>query len=308
MATQPRLINPDAHRPVNWSESAVQACLEAQGYVYAQVKKDGIRFHAWLDAADKVRVVTREGIEIRSLAKAKDALLPLLQELPDAFVVDGEVVVPGVTFEEGSGILRRFEEISVPVEFHVWDVFPLGTLIDKKVFEHTYENRLGNLVATYMAARCPENVQIIPCEVCHTMEELVKFFEDAREKGEEGLVVKDAGLFPRNGKVTGQWKMKPKDTCDGRIVGFVWGTPGLGNAGKIVGFTVELEDGTLCDATGLTQAQMAEFTQRVTDGSRVDLLKRYVEVSYMEKTRTGSLRHPNFVQFRDLDYAPGIKS
>jgi hypothetical protein len=90
----------------------------------------------------------------------------------------------------------------------------------------------------------------------------------------------------------------------------VWGTPGLGNAGLVVGFTVELEDGTLCDATGLTRSQMLTFTACMhgTAADKAQVLGRYAEISYMEKTRTGSLRHPNFVRFRDLEYAPGIKS
>ena len=310
MATQPRLIKPDCHRPVNWNEAAVERCLAAQGHVYAQVKKDGIRFHAWLDQAEDVRIVTREGIEIKSLVVVKHGLEGLLQALPEGFVVDGEVTIPGVPFEEASGILRRFEAVSAPVQFHVWDTFPLTTLLGSTPFEHSYDNRLGNLIKAFTQQNT-ENVYVITCEVCSSMAELTKFFDDAREKGEEGLVVKDPGLHVRNGKVTGQWKMKPSDTCDGKVVGIVWGTPGLGNAGKIVGFTVELEDGTLCDATGLTQAQMAECTAQHHAsgyGGTCPILGRYCEVSYMEKTRTGSLRHPNFVQFRDLEYAPGIKS
>ena len=302
MAKQIRFINPDAHRPVNWNQAAVERALAASGHLYAQVKKDGIRFHAFLDASDDVRITTREGIEIKSLSVAKDTLADLLQALPAGFVVDGEVVVPGVTFEAASGILRRFEEVQVSVEFHLWDTFPLDTLLGAKAFEHTYDNRLGNLIKAFTCQAAP-NVFVISCEVCHTMDELARFFDDARAKGEEGLVVKDPQLYVRNGKVTGQWKMKPSDTCDGRVVGLVWGTPGLGNAGKVVGFTVELEGGTLCDATGLTQAQMDEYTAQPNS-----TLGRYAEVSYMEKTASGSLRHPNFVQFRDLDYAQGIKS
>jgi ATP-dependent DNA ligase len=316
MAKQPRFCNPDAHRPVPWSESAVQRVLGTQGHVYAQVKKDGIRFHAVIDAMDDVRVFTREGIEIRSLTYAKDALRGLLQQLPVGFVLDGEVTVPGEVFEVASGILRRFEAVPCPVAFFVWDTFPFAALLGTVKFDAPYSNRLGNLVMALVRADnygdLPTNVSIVKCDVVHSMPELQAFFEQARTDGEEGLVVKDPSLPVINGKRVGQWKMKPSDTADGIIRGLVWGTPGLGNAGKIIGFTVELESGVLCDATGITRAQMDEFTSQVQDlwdpSDEHPFLGRYCEVAYMEKTASGSLRHPSFVQFRDLDYAPGVKS
>lgn len=307
MAKQPRLIQPDCHRPVLWNEKAVRRVLATTGHVIAQIKEDGIRFHAFLDPAGSVRVVTREGIEIRSLVLACEALRGILGELPDGFCVDGEVVVQGVTFEEGSGLLRAYAEIQHPVVFHVWDAFPLKGLLGDE-YENPYSDRLDTLIAAWVDAGEPMSPCIIKSDVLLSMEEIDEFFETARRAGKEGAVIKDPELPLIHGKRTGQWKLKPSDTADGRVVGLVWGTPGLGNAGKVIGFTVELESGVLCDVTGITQAQMEWNTDVYILKGASEFLGRYVEISYMEMTAAGSLRHPSFKCFRDLAYAPGWKS
>ena len=294
MAKQPRLIQPDCHRPVPWNEKAVRRVLATSGHVIAQIKEDGIR----------------------SLVLACEALRGVLGELPDGFCVDGEVVVQGVTFEEGSGLLRAYAEIQHNVVFHLWDAFPLKGLLGDE-YENPYADRLDTLIAAWVDAGEPMSPCIITTDVLSSMEEIDQFFDTARSTGKEGAVIKDPELPLIHGKRTGQWKLKPSDTADGRVLGLVWGTPGLGNAGKIIGFTVELESGVLCDVTGITQAQMDKFTAQYQAWTAATLgwedqphplLDRYVEIAYMEMTAAGSLRHPSFVQFRDMAYAPGWKS
>lgn len=308
-AKRERVLPVDCHRPVNWNEAAVQRVIDNVGYVYAQTKKDGIRFHAMIDASDRVRVLTREGIEILSLDLHKERLRGLLQALPKQFALDGEAVVPGIPFEEASGILRRHKAIPLEdsVEFWVWDALPVTELLGYEAGTATLDERINTLVQAFGSTPEPQ-AQVVHMEPVSSMEELYLLFDAQRELGEEGLVVKDPSLAPRNGKVSGAWKLKPSDTCDGRITGVLWGTPGLGNAGKIIGFTVELENGNLCDVDGLTQAMMQGLTEGYNKVGGDKLTGRYVEVSYMETTAKGSLRHPKFKTFRDLDYAPGWKS
>ncbi|BEQ12874.1 putative DNA ligase [Pseudomonas phage Ep4] len=312
MAKQARYAAPNAHRPVSWNEKAVLKAFENRGYLFAQVKEDGIRFHAWLDEADVVRIVTREGIEIKSLIAAKEALRELLCALPDGFVLDGEATVPGLTFEAASGALRRSRPIEDAVTFFVWDTFPLTALLGTVAgFTETYADRLHLLVGTWANTQTPmyHHVELIECETVHSLEAAQQFFDGARAQGKEGLVLKDPDQPMTNGKRSGQWKMKASETCDGLIRGYVWGTPGLGNAGRIIGFTVELESGTLCDVTGLTQGLMDDVTaERQQNSGGPSALGRYVEIAYMEQTANGSLRHPSFVRFRDMDYASGWKA
>lgn len=317
MAKQLRLIKPDCHRPVNFVQKAVLKAMATYGYLIAQYKEDGIRLHAFIDDSGTVRVTTREGIEIRSLAVQKEKLRALLQELPKGFCVDGEAVVPGVVFEVGSGMLRSYDLLPVDAEFYVWDAFPLEALLGAE-YGVPYVTRYLRLGMAYeeVPRLDLDQVRIIYCQTVRTQADIDRVFEQARAAGKEGLVIKAPGLGVIHGKKTGQWKVKPSDTADGRVTGLLWGTPGLGNAGKIIGFTVELESGVLCDVTGITQAQMEEFTANErgtvvhtsTDIPTRSYVGRYIEVEYMEMTAAGSLRHPSFKCFRDLDYSPGWKS
>lgn len=309
MAKQPRLIKPAAHRPVAWNRKAVLAALASDGFVLGEVKEDGLRFHAFLDNRGAVRVVTREGIEIRSLEERKKYLRALLETLPAGFCIDGEVCVLGVTFEEASGILRRFEPVPLDktAMFYVWDAFPLAAITEGVAYNVEYVERKAQLYRTF--SNIPYLNQFCvyhSARWIHSIEEVDEFFNEARAHKKEGAVIKRGTLTVRNGKVTGQWKLKPSDTVDGVITGYVWGTTGLANEGKVIGFTVRLESGVLVDVTGLSQEQMREFTMDANQGAY--FIGRYCEVGFMEYTADGSLRHPYFIQFRDLEYARGVKS
>lgn len=329
MAKQPRLVQLNCHRPVNWNESQITKVITRCGYVLGEAKKDGFRFHAFLIEGE-VRVVTREGIEIRSLVDRRRYLRSLLETLPAGFIIDGEVVIPGIPFEEASGHLRRFTPIPdhLITKFYVWDATMFSAMQGIEADATPYIERKKFLVQKMRDVPYPSIfVEYIPAKVLKTIEECREFYELTRTWGDEGGVIKDPLSGVKNGKVAGWWKLKPSDTADGKIIGLVWGTPGLANEGKVVGFTVELEDGTVCDATNISKAKMDEFTAEV---KRVTLESvgiyspygmgggglacfanpfegRYCHISYMEKTKTGSLRHPTFLNFRDLEYAQGFK-
>jgi ATP-dependent DNA ligase len=316
MAKRIRFINPKAHRPVNWSETAVAAALATDGYLIVQTKEDGIRFHAFLEqklSGTRVVITTREGIEILSLEQQKEQLRGILQELPKGFVIDGEVVVQGVTFEAGSGMLRAYEPLGLVALFFMFDAMPLVALLGTAEYPVPYSDRLFDVNKAGQLAQAAGtlNLQVVkPIRslIITELSQAHEYFDEARKRGYEGAVVKRGTLLPRNGKVVGQWKLKPSDTEDGIIRGLLWGTPGLANEGKVIGFTVELENGALVDVTGITQAQMIDFTAAHVDQADTAFTGRYIEVAYMERTANGSLRHPSFVKFRDLDYSPGIKS
>ncbi|QQK88304.1 ATP-dependent DNA ligase [Providencia phage PSTRCR_120] len=140
------------------------------------------------------------------------------------------------------------------------------------------------------------------------LNQLKELFDEARANGHEGLIITDPTTEYERGKKAGRWKMKPRDTVDGKVIGLLWGTEGLANEGKVIGFQVLLEDGTVVDVTGLTQSQMKEFTTNCKAFNCNYYQGWYCEVDYMEKFPDGSLRHPNFKQWRGIEDAETIKS
>ena len=153
-----------------------------------------------------------------------------------------------------------------------------------------------------------------------SIDDIRDLYQRARAAGYEGLILKDPHLLPRNGKVSGWWKVKPGCgaefapgfEADGIVVGYVWGDAEKANAGRIVGFRVRLEDGSEVNATGITQEQMALYTvnykETTTSEWGTPYIGRACRVSGMERTKDGSIRHPHFDGFRDLDSAQGVKA
>ena len=325
MAKQPRVLAARCQKPGNWNESQIIKAISRCGYVLGEIKEDGFRFHAYIQDGE-VRIITRDGIEIRSLEHRKRYLRGLLETLPAGFYVDGEVTIPDIPFSEASGILRRFEALPADggyiTMFHVWDTAPLTALTGETPCDIWYVFRKQLLVQKMAEVPYPSIfVKYVEARQLRSIAECHEFFEFARSLKKEGAVIKTPNDGTKNGKVAGWWKLKPEDTCDGHVVGLVWGTPGLSNEGKVIGFKVVLENGVQTNVTGITQDQMRGFTEAVIQhngGAHVQFLRdfhennpyhgRYIEIEFMEYTEDGSLRHGNFVRFRDLEYAPGIKA
>ncbi|QJD54969.1 putative DNA endonuclease [Pseudomonas phage MR16] len=324
---KPRVMSVKPHRACDWNEKAIRAVIKERGFVLAGIKVDGMRCHV-LKIDGEVHFLTRAGIEIPALAPYKAQFEQRWAELAlaDKVVLDCEVWLPSVSFEEGCGILRRDAPVAPGlVQFVVLDLITQDQLQGLPVdIAAAYVARHAGIVGRFTSVLGDAGTVLEPHHPLIVSEALAKIedFDDiknaynvARDIGFEGLVIKDPALHPRNGKVSGMWKVKPGCGAefapgwegDGKIVGYVWGDEGKANAGKIVGFRVALEDGTEVNATGLTQAQMDEYTGCVAS-SAGPYIGRYAEVTAMEKTASGSLRHPSFRRFRDLDSAPGVKA
>lgn len=303
MATKPRVLPVKCQRPVDFKEAAIRAILSRVGYVYVEPKYDGFRCHIVV-AHDKVYALTREGIELTSIThRVREVFGPYLRANPEQ-TFDCEVVLPGYKFEEMSGILRRDEQVpdTTVVQFFVFDNVPLKVLLGASGFKAPLYSRkvklfdaLGGLPDTY-------NTTIIEARHCVAtlFKELQELFEAYRALGYEGAVIKDPSQVYQNSKVNGWFKMKPSVTHDGVITGFVDGTNS--NKGKLVGFVVRLEDGTECRSTGLTKALINAVT-----ANPEAYLGRLVEVSGMEATAAGNVRHPKHKCFRDSETNPGVK-
>ena len=321
-------INP--FKAVSFKESAIQKVMELGG-VIAAVKYDGLRCHLVITPtadiqgkpAARMVAISRTDKAIPALRELfisdehKILLGQLLEEslYPDGLVIAGEVMVKGVAFNTGSGMLRRKEAIHVSkLEYKVYGVLPLSALKASPDAEIEipycvmYEqvkvlmHQLWELLPE-MDWKQEETYEV------YDMASLEELFKKVRAEGHEGLIIKDPMTNWKRGKKTGYWKMKPEGEIDGNVVGVNWGTVGLANEGKVIGFQVLLENGVVVDANGITQEQMEEYTNLIYKTGHDDCFNgRPVQVKYMEKTPKGSLRHPSFQRWRDLEGAEGVKA
>ena len=124
--------------------------------------------------------------------------------------------------------------------------------------------------------------------------------ELAREyirKGEEGIIVKKIDA-PYEFKRSNYWlKFKNKDTLDVKITGYYAGEKGTKYENTLGGLILDYNGSELRCGSGFTDEERDEIWK-----IRKDLNGMICEISYMEETKTGSLRHPVFERFRfDLE-------
>ena len=329
------------HKAVSFVESAVKKALDKAGYLIAEIKYDGVRGNIVVDNTADSMWLSRVSKTIPALEHLNgfDKRWEMLLKddrciFPDGFMLDGELMVKGVDFNTGSGLLRTKWLKESNHEFDIGGVPPLkGSKVDfcldpKKlkvilygvmpfdsmVSGETYEV-MNLLMREHVKAMLPvlrEHFPEIEWDISESYEvydyvELTALYEKARTDGHEGLVVKDPLAFYQRGKKSGFWKLKPECEADGVIQSVNWGTSGLANEGLVIGFNVLLETGRHVAANNISQALMEEFTSNVKEHGEDFYTGWQCQVNYMEETSEGSLRHPSFSCFRGTEDNPTVK-
>lgn len=360
-------IKTNPYKAVSFVESAVKKALETSGYLMVDIKYDGVRGNIVVDNVAEAAWLSRVGKPLPALEhlngydkRWKQLLNDDRCIFPDGFMLDGELMVKGVDFNTGSGLLRTKWVKRENLEFntdknfvnaidmfgkirknHPFMLSPeklkvvLYGIIPLHIVESGEDYGVQNLLMPYhveamrhlLIEYFPEIEWLIAetYEV-YDMASLSELFEVKRAEGHEGLIVKDPTGIYKRGKKSGWWKMKPENEADGIIQGLVWGTEGLANEGKVIGFEVLLESGRVVNATNISRALMDEFTAVVKEATLKQwgffspygigdndacTLNPYngwaCQISYMEETPDGSLRHPSFVCFRGTEDNPQEK-
>ena len=246
-------------------------------------------------------------------------------------MIDGEVMVKGVDFNTSSGLIRTkwlkpsnedFAECypgrgtKVPfwlaarnIKVVVYGIVDLNVILDPKAEGpiHSVTRLKAEAIVPLLQKYFPEIDWVLSeSHTVYDLESLQNLYEEKRADGHEGLVVKDPLGRWKRGKKSGMWKMKPSEEADGHVVRPVWGTDGLANEGMVIGFDVMLENGMEVSATNISRALMSEFTANVK--SDPDYYKGWAcQITYMEETPDGSLRHPSFDQWRGTEDNPTVK-
>lgn len=350
-------------KAVSFSESAIKKVFASTGWVMADTKHDGVRGNI---VVDNVGDNVGEASWLSRVAKPIPALSHLngisprwkmlLADdrciFPEGFMIDGELMVSGVDFNTGSGLLRtvwtkkatkthkgntqyhvnkayddpnvgwsgkhRFMLDPELLEVKLYAVLPIDVVESQEEYQvpcFLIEQHTG-LMVQLLREYFPEIKWSLSESIpVYSMEALNELYERRREEGHEGLVVKDPFCFYKRGKKSGWWKMKPENEADGTVVGLVWGTEGLANEGKVIGFEVLLESGRVVNATNISRELMDEFTEKYLEANQMrsegEAINPYegwqCQITYMEDTPDGSLRHPSFDKWRGTEDEPEVK-
>uniref|UniRef100_A0AAU8ECB5 DNA ligase n=2 Tax=unclassified bacterial viruses TaxID=12333 RepID=A0AAU8ECB5_9VIRU len=351
-------IKTNPYKAVSFVRSAIEKALETSGYLIADTKHDGVRGNICVDNTANSAWLSRVSKTIPALEHLNgfdQRWQKLLKDdrwiFPDGFMLDGELMVKGVDFNTGSGLLRtkwlkkyNMEYHNVPVtqdmlkprkvgiakrvrtEFRLstehlrvvlYDIIPLDIIESGDDYDVMTLLRLEHVKVALpvLQDHFPEVEWCLSeSHEVYDMDELDALYRQKREEGHEGLVVKDPRGIYKRGKKSGWWKLKPENEADGVVVGLNWGTPGLANEGKVIGFEVLLESGRVVSANNISQALMEEFTRAVEatadhhEGSYTNPYDGWAcQIKYMEETPDGSLRHPSFDKWRGTEADPTVK-
>ena len=328
-------------KAVSFVESAVKKALETSGYLMADIKYDGVRGNIVVDNVAEAAWLSRVGKLIPALEHLNGfdkRWQQLLNDdrciFPDGFMLDGELMVKGVDFNTGSGLLRTkwckknnfmfdrggieplkgskvaFELDPKRLSVRLYAAMPIH--IAESGEDYDVQNLLMPYHVEAMRSLLVEYLPEIEWLIAETyevydMDSLSELYEAKRAEGHEGLIVKDPQGIYKRGKKSGWWKLKPECEADGIIQGVNWGTEGLANEGKVIGFSVLLETGRLVDANNISRALMDEFTANVKAHGEDFYNGWACQVNYMEETPDGSLRHPSFEKFRGTEDNPQEK-
>lgn len=154
--------------------------------------------------------------------------------------------------EEGNGIVNKSlketitDEEQKNIVFQVWDLIPYDQYYVDKVSTIGYTDRLEKLKAVIKESGVT-NIQVIPSKIVHNFAEAKKDYNDYRNDGKEGSILKNMNFFWKDSRVADQVKLKNKTPIDLRIIDVY---PHTKDPNKIGGFVVEDLSGEARTNTG----------------------------------------------------------
>ena len=269
--------------------------------VYVEPKYDGMRLIAITDA-DSSEFYTRTGKSVNTVGiDTQLALQDLYAQGTDIWrpknkmVFDGELM--GKSFKETMEKARKKDGSFDDGVFYVFDAM---TFEQFKALKRTkrdktpYKTRRKMLSDVYRYVKGSAGIELPPSYFCRNEDEVMSFYQSVRDRGLEGLIIKnpDGPYHPRRNR---DWmKIKDAQTVDVPIIHAIEGTGKY--EGMLGALVVDLEGVEVNIGTGFSDTDRASLWESFNNGWLND---RLIEVEYHERTPDGSLRHPRFKRFRD---------
>jgi DNA ligase-1 len=199
-------------------------------------------------------------------------------------ILDGEILVPNMTFQQSSGLIRNGLDIPDAV-YYVFDIIPVDGTKGLPFLQ-----RLDLLKINY-AKVDSSKVVLVKHVQAKSLDHIHTTFNKVIKAGYEGLVIKpDSHLYTR--KRSKDWlKLKATDTLDLVITDSF---EGEGKYEGMLGGFIVYHEGTLVRVgSGFTDSERALFWSK-----RESYTGKKIEVKYHEVTPDNSLRHPVYMGFR----------
>jgi ATP-dependent DNA ligase len=278
---------------------------------FVQLKMDGMRFNAIVDAKTKtVEYRSRNGKEVQIDNWLMDeAFLAMAKNIGMANVVfDGELLVVDedgkpLDRKTGNGILNKAvkgtisEAESKQVRATIWDVIPLLYFRQGKC-DVDYETRLATVVTSIdnLGGNLKHLVSVVETTIANDLANAKKLFETYHAAGQEGIILKTRDGIWEDKRAKHQIKFKGELECDLLCVGWEEGTGK--NKGKLGALVLTSSDGKInvSVGTGLTDQMRSTLTSKMVEG-KIVTVKYNARIN--NKKGEDSLFLPVFLEIRE---------
>ncbi|HJP71418.1 MAG TPA: ATP-dependent DNA ligase [Candidatus Limnocylindria bacterium] len=289
-------------------------------------KYDGIRAQLHVGSGDTIQLFSRDLNDVtRSFPEIAEAAGALREQAP--LVIDGELVpwrsgsvLDFASLQTRLGRVRPSKELlaEVPVVLVAFDLLHLR---GADLLEAPLRERRAALDGLGLPERTAERMLLSHLDTARSAKEVDRHFDDARERRNEGLMVKDPDSAYQPGRRGLGWLKLKKAlaTLDCVVVGVEWGHGK--RRGVLSDYTFAVRETDAPDArlltigkayTGLTDAEIAIMTERFK-GITLQDFGRYrtvvpevvVEIAFdrimrSSRHRSGfAMRFPRIVRMRD---------
>jgi DNA ligase-1 len=239
------------------------------------LKYDGIR--AIFSDGD---LYSRNGIKLTGLSH----IVEPLRRAYGSMILDGEILVPNMTFQASSGLIRNGHDVPEAI-YHIFDTAPTEGTIGLPFLQ-----RLDLLRINFGKVDTP-NIALVKHIPARSLEHIYATFSKALQAGYEGLVIKPESHLYVRVRSKNWLKIKAVNTADLPITGYFEGEGKYD--GMLGGFIVYHEGMQVRVGSGYSDNERALFWAK-----RESYIGRTMEVKYHEVTPDNSLRHPVFMGMR----------
>lgn len=292
-----------------WTPSECDPKQEVTVRVLAEPKLDGIRVIAIVNPAkDGVEFFSRNGRQLFMFAHLQPEIIKFVLRAGELFderflhgtVLDGEMVSASGRFEDIAGAIHTKDHIATDARYYVFHAIPKEDFELGRDTEPQFER--SQMIHRIFKRMKPKFLQHHAGIMLNKASDVMKAYEFYRQKGYEGVMVKQMHR-PWSANRNHTWmKVKPEETYDVEIIGV---KPGKGKYEGTLGALRYSYKGRECSTSGMTDAERDEWWKLHKAGK---LNGRMVEVKCAGETNRGALRHPRFVRFRDDKSPEGTKT
>ena len=215
---------------------------------------------------------SRNGHPYIGLNHLQDQLEGITSEL------DGELTVVGRTFQEGSGLIRS-DNPTPNAQFHIID---LPTINDNF---HTRLMLMDDLHNTGPSVFKVKHVLL------QNEGQLQQYYGACRKAGYEGAVIKPFDYEYKGSRSYSWMKMKPSETVDLHVINIY---EGKGKYQDQMGGVEVMFNGKI----NRVGSGWSDIQRKIFYNYPYQVIGKVIEVSYMEETDDGNMRHSRFERFR----------